>query len=99
MRKKLNFNTKKEMIELLAEKREISKVKAKEMVEDVLEVMEELIKDETHDGLDVYGMFRAEVTEVPEKERRNPSNGTTFMAKAHNAIKFKASSRLKNLIK
>lgn len=92
------FNTKKEMIEKVAEKRSISKIKAKEIVEDVLGVMEDLIKDTTKDGLDVYGLFRAEVTQVPERERRNPSTGETFIKEAHYAIKFKASSRIKKAI-
>lgn len=92
------FNTKKEMVEALATKKGISKVKSKEMIEDVLSVMEELIMDDTKDGLDVYGFFRAEVKEVPAKERRNPSTGETFTKEAHCTIKFKPSSRIKKAI-
>lgn len=93
------FNTKKEMIEKVAEKRNISKVKAKEIVEDVLGVMEDLIMDETKDGLDVYGLVKFEVKEVPQKMARNPKTGETFMADAHNQIKAKMSSKIKKAVR
>lgn len=94
----MTFNTKKEMVETLSKNKGISKVKAKEIIEDVLLVMEELIMDETHDGLDVHGLFKAEVKEIPDRERRNPKDGTVFIKKAHSSIKFKASSRIKKMI-
>lgn len=94
-----NFNTKKEMIESLATKKEISKVKAKEMIEDVLGVMEDMIMDETHDGLDIYGLVRFEVKEVPERMARNPMDGSTVVVHSHNRISTKISSRLKKAVR
>lgn len=94
-----NFNTKKEMIEALATKKEISKVKAKEMIEDVLGVMEDMIMDETHDGLDVYGLVRFEVKEVSEKMARNPKTGETIIVPAHNKISAKMSSKVKKAVR
>ena len=93
------FNTKKEMIEKVAEKRSISKVKAKEMVEDILEVVEELIMDETHDGLDIYGLVKFEVKEVAEKTARNPKTSETIIVPRHNQIKAKMSSKIKKAIR
>lgn len=93
------FNTKKEMIEALATKKSISKVKSKEMIEDVLSVMEDMIMDETKDGLDIYGLVRFEVKEVPQKMARNPKTGETFMADAHNQIKAKMSSKIKKAVR
>ncbi len=95
----MTYNTKKEMIEKVAEKRNISKVKAKEIVEDVISVMEELIMDETHDGLDVYGLVRFEVKEVAEKTARNPQTSETVIVPAHNQIKAKISSKIKKAIR
>lgn len=94
-----NFNTKKEMAEALARRKNISKVKAKEMVEDVVGVIEEMILDETHDGLDIYGMFRIEVKGVPETIRRNPKDGSTVVSPAHNRPVAKISSSLKKKVK
>lgn len=93
------FNTKKEMVETLATKKEISKVKAKEMIEDVLGVMEELIMDETHDGLDVYGLVKFEVKEVPERIARNPRDGSEVIVEKHNQIKAKISGSIKKKVK
>lgn len=93
------FNTKKEMIELLATKKEISKVKAKEMVEDVIGVMEELIMDEDHAGLDIYGLVRFEVKPVLEKTARNPQTGETIVVPAHNQIKAKMSQKIKKAVR
>ena len=93
------FNTKKEMIEKVAEKRSISKVKAKEMVEDILEVVEELIMDETHDGLDIYGFGKIEIVEVPEKIGRNPKTGESITIPKHYKPKAKLSKRIKDMIR
>lgn len=93
------FNTKKEMIELLATKKEISKVKAKEMVEDVIGVMEELIMDEDHAGLDIYGLVKFEVKEVPERMARNPKTSETIKIDSHNKISAKISSRMKKAVR
>lgn len=95
----MTYNTKKEMIEKVAEKRNISKVKAKEIVEDVISVMEELIMDETHDGLDVYGLVRFEVKEVPERMARNPKTSETIKIDSHNKISAKISSRMKKAVR
>lgn len=93
------FNTKKEMIEALAVKKDISKVKAKEMIEDVLDVMEDMIMDETKDGLDVYGLVRFEVKEVAEKTARNPKTGETIIVPSHSQIKAKMSSKIKKAVR
>lgn len=95
----MNFNTKKEMVEALATKKNISKAKAKEMIEDVLGVMEELIMDETHDGLDVYGLVKFEVKEIAEKTARNPKTSETVIVPAHNQIKAKMSSKIKKAVR
>lgn len=93
------FNTKKEMIEALATKKGISKVKAKEMIEDVIGVIEDMIMDETHDGLDIYGIARFEVKEVAEKTARNPRDGSTVVVPRHNQIKAKMSSKIKKAVR
>lgn len=93
------FNTKKEMIEALAVKKDISKVKAKEMIEDVLGVMEDMIMDETKDGLDVYGLVRFEVKEVPERMARNPKTSETIKIDSHHKISAKISSRMKKAVR
>lgn len=93
------FNTKKEMIEALATKKGISKVKAKEMVEDVIGVMEDLIMDETKDGLDIYGLVRFEVKEVPERMARNPRTSEIIKIDSHNKISAKISSKLKKAVR
>lgn len=93
------FNTKKEMIETLATKKGISKVKAKEMIEDVLGVMEDMIMDEMHDGLDVYGLARFEVKTVAEKTARNPKTGESIVVPKHNQIRAKVSSKIKKAVR
>ena len=95
----MNFNTKKEMIKTLAAKKEISKVKAKEMIEDVIGVMEELVLDKTHDGLDIYGFMKIPVKEVPERKARNPQDGTEVIVPAHYSPKPKMSKRIKDLVR
>lgn len=93
------FNTKKEMIEALATKKGISKVKAKETIEDVLGVIEDMIMDETKDGLDIYGLVKFEVKEVAEKTARNPKTSETIIVPRHNQIKAKMSSKIKKAVR
>lgn len=95
----MTYNTKKEMIETLAKKRGISKVKSKEMIEDVIGVMEELILDKTHDGLDIYGFMKIPVKEVPERKARNPRDGSEVIVPTHYSPKPKMSKRIKDLVR
>ena len=99
-----NFNKTTDLVEMVAtklttEEKKCSKVKAKEVVDTVLESMKDLILDEAHDGLDIYGFTKWEVKEVEEKQARNPQTGEMITVPAHNVIKAKISASVKNAIR
>ena len=99
-----NFNKTTDLVEMVAtklttEEKKCSKVKAKEVVDTVLESMKDLILDETHDGLDIYGFTKWEVKEVEEKICRNPKDGSDVVVPAHNQIKAKISKSVKDAVR
>lgn len=99
-----NFNKTTDLVEMVStklttEEKKCSKVKAKEVVDTVLESMKDLILDETHDGLDIYGFTKWEVTAVEERQGRNPQTGESIIIPSHNQLKTKASSVLKSAVR
>ncbi len=94
-----NLYKKEDLVARVAEKMGTPKTKAKETVETVIDAVKELIVDETHDGVDVFGFAKFEVRQVPERIGRNPKTSETITIPAHDQLKCKLSSAMKNLVK
>lgn len=100
-----NFNKKIDLVELVAERmadaegKKVSKKRAEEIVETVLASMKDLIIDEEHDGLDIYGFVRFVVSTVKEKETRNPRTGSSQITPEHRQVRAKFSSVLKEAVR
>ena len=87
----------KELVKVTAEKLEKPQKAVGEIVEAFLETLTEALADGETVSLVGFGKFV--ITEVEEKEARNPRTGETVVVPAHNMLSFKASSALKEAVK
>lgn len=94
-----NLYKKEDLVAKVAEKMGTPKTKAKETVETVIDAMVDLILDETHDGLDIFGFTKWVVSEVPERTARNPRTSEPIVVEAHNRVSAKISSNLKKAVR
>lgn len=88
---------KKDLIARIAEKTGTPKTKAEETFNLVFDTMKELILDTNENGLDIYGIFKAEVVTQESRQVRNPKTGETFMSESKDVLKVKLSPKVKNL--
>lgn len=86
-----------EFIALYAEHQDISKVKAKEIIDTVLAEICNVITDHDSVYFQELGTFGAK--KVEEREMRNPQNGETITVPAKFVPTFKFGSQIKNCVK
>lgn len=69
-------------------------------IKEDIEAMETVIADTLASGEDVKVLngLTLEVKDVPERERRNPATGETFIAPAHQTVKAKLGIAIKNTV-
>ena len=86
-----------EFIKAVAEKAEITQKATKE----ILEVMQEVVYEEMKKGeeVKVFDSITLMGKMVPERECRNPQDGTTIVVPEHLAPKAKFGTGIKNFLK
>jgi DNA-binding protein HU-beta len=85
-----------EIIDMVAGEHELSKVKAKEIVEQVFGVIGATLKKEGRFAFADLGTFT--VTERAARKGRNPATGEAIKIKASKSVRFKPAPALKTLI-
>lgn len=85
-----------EIIDMVAGEHELSKVKAKEIVEQVFGVIGATLKKEGRFAFADLGTFT--VTERAARKGRNPATGEALKIKASKSVRFKPAPALKTLI-
>ncbi len=88
--------TKKELVNLMAAKSEMTKKLAGEMLEVVLESIKDGVEQDGKVALVGFGAFEKRVR--AERKGRNPSTGEEMTIPATNTVAFKASKNLKELV-
>lgn len=101
MEAKLNFHTelelnKSEIIEKLAADHELTKVKAKEIVEQVFGIVGSSLKKDGRFSFPDLGTFT--VSQRAARTGRNPATGESIKIKASKSVRFKAAPALKELV-
>jgi DNA-binding protein HU-beta len=91
--RKLN---KSEIIDMVAADHELSKVKAKQVVEQVFGVVGATLKKEGRFAFADLGTFT--VAERAARKGRNPATGETIKIKASKVVRFKAAPALKTQV-
>ena len=87
---------KSEIIDAVAAKHELTKVKAKEIVEQVFGFVGSDLKKEGRFSFPDLGTFT--VTQRAARTGRNPATGEALKIKASKSVKFKAAPALKDLV-
>lgn len=85
-----------EIIELIAAEHELSKVKAKQIVEQVFGVVGATLKKQGRFSFADLGTFT--VAERAARKGRNPATGETIKIKASKSVRFKAAPALKTMV-
>ena len=85
-----------EIIDMVAGEHELSKVKAKDIVEQVFGVIGATLKKEGRFAFADLGTFT--VTERAARKGRNPATGEALKIKASKSVRFKPAPALKTLI-
>lgn len=88
---------KKELIKVVAEKAEMTQKSTGIVVDAVIEAIVDTLADGEDVSLTGFGKF--EVIEKPAATKRNPKTGESVEVEAHNVVKFKASSGLKEAVR
>jgi DNA-binding protein HU-beta len=85
-----------EIIEMVATEHELSKVKAKQIVEQVFGVVGSTLKKQGRFSFADLGTFT--VAERAARKGRNPATGEAIKIKASKSVKFKAAPALKAMV-
>lgn len=88
--------SKKDFIDVLAEKAGVTKKDAAEMYEDVFGVLHEVLSEGK--GVSIPDIGKFEIKQKEARTARNPRTGETVEVPAKNALKFKASKVLKEAV-
>lgn len=88
--------TKKEIIELVAERTKLNKNLTKAIVECVLDVFIEILASEKRIEVRNFGVFK--VKRTPARVGRNPVTKETADVPARNIVQFKAGKFMKELV-
>lgn len=88
--------SKKDFIDEMAKRCEITKVDATEMYEDVFSVLHDLLCEGNDVAIPNIGKF--EIKERGERVGRNPATGESVVIPAKKALAFKASKNLKEAV-
>lgn len=84
---------KKELIKITAGKAETTQKEAGIIIDAMFEAIEEALID--GEDVSIAGFGKFEVSEKPAATKRNPKTGEPVEVEAHNVVKFKPSSILK----
>ena len=88
---------KKDLVSAVSDKLGTTKKYSEEVLETVIDVFVEAI---VNDGeVNVTGLGKFDVVEVPARERRNPSTGEVFMGTEHGKVRFKPCASLKEAVR
>lgn len=85
-----------EFVERVAETAQVTKKDAKAMVENFILTLTDVMSEGDNVNLTPFGKF--EVVERAAREGRNPQTGEAMSIPAKNAVKFKPSKGLKELV-
>lgn len=88
--------TKKDIAEVIAESADISKNKAGDCLNDLLDYITENLEKGKKVGLTGFGTFS--ITRRKARKGRNPQTGETIQIPARNAVKFKTGKNLKESV-
>ena len=89
--------SKKDFIELMAEKCDCTKVDAKYWVEPSFDGLATCLAEKNSVAIPGFGIF--EYREKEEHQARNPSTGETVTVPAHGVVKFKVAAALKDVVR
>ena len=88
--------TKKEIVRSVSEKLDITQLKAKDIVQSVLDCIAETLVEERRIELRNFGVF--EVRKRAARKARNPKTGDEVMVKERYAVVFKAGKALEDTL-
>ena len=86
-----------EFIARLAQEADITKVDAKEELDDVLDTIIKVLSEGEDVALTGFGKFT--INRVEERNGRNPSTGESIVIPAHNKIAFSFANNVKKELK
>lgn len=89
--------TKKDIVDLLADDVDLTKVKTEEVIDKFLEVVMQQVKEGNEVGLVGFGTFRTQNRK--ERQGRNPQTGDTIKIEASNTPAFRAGKGFKEMLK
>lgn len=89
--------SKKDFIELMAEKCDCTKVDAKYWIETIFDGLTTCLAEKNDIAIPGFGAF--EYREKEEHQSRNPSTGETVTVPAHGVVKFKVAKALKDAVR
>lgn len=87
---------KKEFVDLMAERNEITKKDAAEMYDIVFKTMAELISEGYE--ISISGLGRVKLSDRAAREARNPSTGEMIQIPAKKGVKFQFSKTIKEAV-
>jgi DNA-binding protein HU-beta len=88
--------TKAELITLIAQESELSKIQAQKALESVIS---SIVKTLKKDGRAmVFGLGSFDVVKRPKRKGRNPRTGEPLTIKAHKAVRFRPAKVLKDSV-
>lgn len=89
--------TKKDIIDLIADDVDLTKLKTEEVFDKIIEVIVNQVKEGNEVGLVGFGTFR--VQQRKERQGRNPQTGESIKIKASKTPAFRAGKGFKEAVK
>lgn len=89
--------TKKDIIDLIADDVDLTKLKTEEVFDKIIEVIVNQVKEGNEVGLVGFGTFR--VQQRKERQGRNPQTGESIKIKASRTPAFRAGKGFKEAVK
>ncbi len=88
--------TKTDIVELIAEKNDFSPTEAKDVLEELLEIIKSTLA--SGEDLMISGFGKFQVNEKRPRKGRNPATGETMILKKRRVVTFKCAGKLKDKI-
>ena len=88
--------TKTDIVELIAEKNDCSPTKAKEVLEELLEIIKSTLA--SGEDLMISGFGKFQVNEKKPRKGRNPATGNSMMLDKRRVVTFKIAGKLRDKI-
>ena len=88
--------TKTDIVELIAEKNDFSPTEAKDVLEELLEIIKSTLA--SGEDLMISGFGKLQVNEKRPRKGRNPATGETMILKKRRVVTFKCAGKLKDKI-